>query len=202
LLHRNGKFVRVHNKFSGILQSTSMNCANLVRRSRFTRLSWSLNFLCRQQHPKCEWPIHLVCQACSFKLCPSSSSTDRNLTKTALQNQTVTIHNSGFGGLEVAWWPLVPKYTGSHPAEAVGFFRAKKILSTPSFGGEVQPSVPCRSFMACKRSLSVKCKSGFRQNSRTFLAHCSTFRRRVLSRGDTRGEAWWQKLERLTKIAQ
>jgi len=32
---------------------------------------------------------------------------------------------SGFGGLEVAWWPLVPKFVGSHPAEAVGFLRLK-----------------------------------------------------------------------------
>ena len=31
-----------------------------------------------------------------------------------------------FGGLGVAWWPLVPKFAGSNPAEAVGFFRAKK----------------------------------------------------------------------------
>jgi hypothetical protein len=28
---------------------------------------------------------------------------------------------SGFGGLEVACWPLVPKFAGSNPAEAVGF---------------------------------------------------------------------------------
>ena len=34
--------------------------------------------------------------------------------------------HSGFGGLEVACWPLVPKFAGSNPAEAVGFFRAKK----------------------------------------------------------------------------
>ena len=33
---------------------------------------------------------------------------------------------SGFGGLEVACWPLVPKFAGSNPAEAVGFFGAKK----------------------------------------------------------------------------
>ena len=38
--------------------------------------------------------------------------------------QKVT-HVSGFGGLEVACWPLVPKFAGSHPAEAVGFFRAR-----------------------------------------------------------------------------
>ena len=100
--------------------------------------------------------------------------------------------------LEVACWPLVPKFAGSHPAEAVKIFRAKKFLSTPSFGGEVKPSVPCRSFTACKRSLNVTCKSAFRQNSRTFLAHSSTFRRWVLSRGD----AWWRKLERLSQIAQ
>jgi hypothetical protein len=28
---------------------------------------------------------------------------------------------SGFGGLEVACWPLVSKFAGLHPAEAVGF---------------------------------------------------------------------------------
>ena len=32
----------------------------------------------------------------------------------------VTGRRNGFGGLEVACWPL-----GSNPAEAVGFFRAK-----------------------------------------------------------------------------
>ena len=31
----------------------------------------------------------------------------------------------GFGGLEVASWPLVPKFAGSHPAEAVGFLGRK-----------------------------------------------------------------------------
>ena len=34
--------------------------------------------------------------------------------------------NSGFGGLGVACWPLVPKFAGSNPAEAVGFLGAKK----------------------------------------------------------------------------
>ena len=46
-----------------------------------------------------------------------------------LWNTKVTLVNavcSGFGGLEVACWPLVPKFAGSNPAEAVGFFRAKK----------------------------------------------------------------------------
>ena len=51
---------------------------------------------------------------------------------------------SGFGGLGVACWPLVPKFAGSNPAEAVGFL------------GEVKPSVPCRRFAACKRSLNLR----------------------------------------------
>jgi len=54
----------------------------------------------------------------------------------------------GFNGLGVVCWPLVPKFAGSNPAEAVGFLGRKK----PSFGGEVKPSVPCRRFAACKRS--------------------------------------------------
>jgi len=89
--------------------------------------------------------------------------------------------------------PLVPKFAGSHPARAVGFL-GQKIRNTPSFGGEVKPSAPCCSFTACKRSLNVTCKSAFRQNSRTFLANSSTFRRWVLSHGDTRGDSCWRKL--------
>jgi hypothetical protein len=35
------------------------------------------------------------------------------------------MHNSSFGGLEVACWPLVPKFKGSHLAEAIGFLGRK-----------------------------------------------------------------------------
>jgi hypothetical protein len=45
---------------------------------------------------------------------------------------------NGFGGLEVACWPLVPKFAGSNRR----IFKGEKILSTPSFGGEVKPSCP------------------------------------------------------------
>jgi len=31
----------------------------------------------------------------------------------------------GFGGLGLACWPLVPKFAGSNPAEAVGFLGRK-----------------------------------------------------------------------------
>jgi len=63
-------------------------------------------------------------------------------------NNILFIYIYGFGGLGVASWPLVPKFAGSKLAEA------EKILSTPSFGGEVKPSVPCRRFVACKRYLN------------------------------------------------
>jgi hypothetical protein len=87
-----------------------------------------------------------------------------------------------------------PKFAGSHQAEAVGFFGRKNPQHAYLRS--------CRSFTACKRSLNVTCKSAFRQHSRTFLAQRSTFRRWVLSRGGTRRDAWWRKLERLTQIAQ
>ena len=92
---------------------------------------------------------------------------------------------------------------GFAPGRIRWIFRAKKSSARlPSFGGEVKPSVPCRSFTACKRSLNVTWKSAFMPNYRTFLAHSFTFRRWALSRGDTLGDAWWRKLERLTGIAQ
>jgi hypothetical protein len=49
--------------------------------------------------------------------------------------------------------PLDPRFSGSIPTEGDGFLRVIKIRSTTSFGGEVKPSVPCRRFTACKRTL-------------------------------------------------
>ena len=53
----------------------------------------------------------------------------------------------------------------------------KKILSTPSFGGELKPSVPCRRFAACKRSLNgVEVVISAKLPDK-IIAHSSTFRR-------------------------
>ena len=61
---------------------------------------------------------------------------------------------------------IIPKFAGSNPAEAVGFFQGERILSTPSIGREVKPFVPCRIYTACKRFMNVTWKSGiFRRNS-------------------------------------
>ena len=60
-------------------------------------------------------------------------SADKSLARPGRKQATVTEHFefhiyyfSGFGGLGVACWPLVPKFAGSNPAEAVGFLRVKK----------------------------------------------------------------------------
>ena len=57
----------------------------------------------------------------------------------------------------VACWPLVPKFEDSNPAEAVGFFRAKK----SSFGREVKPFVPFRSFRSKLPAISRPSSSSF-----------------------------------------
>jgi len=103
----------------------------------------------------------------------------------------------GFGGLGVACWPLVAKFAGSNPAEAVRIFQGKKILSTPSFGGEVKPSVPRRRFAACKRSLNLR---GSRNLGKITTGHLSRpqfpFAARI-SRVVADGGTWRLKWERL-----
>ena len=82
---------------------------------------------------------------------------------------------------------------GFKPGRSRRIFKGEKILSTPSFGGEVKPSVPCRRFTACKRYLMAWIETSCRQNYRTFLAHSSTFPPFRWGRGGT----WRQKWERL-----
>ena len=69
---------------------------------------------------------------------------------------------------------------GSNPAEDVRIFQGEKILSAPSFGGEVKPSVPCCRFAACKRSQNVTWKLAFRKNYRpTFSPTVPPFAARI-----------------------
>ena len=58
--------------------------------------------------------------------------------------------SSGFGGLEVACWPLVPRFAGSNPGRSRRIFQGEKILSTPPFGREVNPFVPYRTLRQVK----------------------------------------------------
>jgi hypothetical protein len=57
------------------------------------------------------------------------------------------------GYIKLSHSPLDPSFAGSIPTEVDGFLRVIKIRSTTSFGGEVKPSVPCRRFTACNRTL-------------------------------------------------
>ena len=74
------------------------------------------------QRNKCqteEMPVCFLTASCVCKpLRPTSS--------TSVHGHHLQRKISGLGGLEVACWPLVPKFAGSNSAEAVGFFRAKK----------------------------------------------------------------------------
>jgi hypothetical protein len=58
---------------------------------------------------------------------------------------------SGFIGLVVSMLASGTQVRGFKPGWSRRIFQATKILSMPSFRGEVKPSVPCRSFVACKR---------------------------------------------------
>ena len=81
-----------------------------------------------------------------------------------------------FGDLEVSVLASGTRVRGFKPGRSRRIFRAKKILSTPSFGGEVKPSVPRRKFTAFNRNRKWGGSRHFRQNSQPFLAHSSTFR--------------------------
>ena len=66
--------------------------------------------------------------------------------------------------------------------------QGEKILSTPSFGGEVKPSVPCRRFTACKRFLNATWNSG--KIHQPFLAHIGPPLATRISGETTSGESW------------
>ena len=87
---------------------------------------------------------------------------------------------------------------GFKPGRSPRIFRAKKILSTPSFGGEVKPSVPCRRFAACKRSLNLRgCRNLGKNYYRTsFLPTVPPLAPRI-SRVVADLCTWWLKWERL-----
>jgi hypothetical protein len=63
----------------------------------------------------------------------------------------VTKHS--FCGLVVSMLASGTQDRGFEPGRNRRIFGGEKILSMPSFGGKVNPSVPCRRFAACKRTL-------------------------------------------------
>ena len=84
---------------------------------------------------------------------------------------------------------------GFKPGRSRRIFKVEKLLSTPSFGGEVKPSVPCRRFTTCKRTLECIVEVGIsRQNYRSSFSptHSSTFRCLELLRRDIWRQKWEQ----------
>jgi hypothetical protein len=110
---------------------------------------------------------------------------------------------SGFGGLAVSVMASGTQVRGFKPGRIRRNFKGGKILSTPFFGREVKPWVPCRRFAACKRSLNVPWKSSFRQNYRSYSPPISSnFRRWSAERVGRRGGILWPKLERPKRAVQ
>jgi hypothetical protein len=66
-----------------------------------------------------------------------------------------------FGNLSILVWSRKTVVFSRRPVNSVIEVHIANIKNppTPSFGGEVKPSVPCRRFSACKRSLNVPWKS-------------------------------------------
>ena len=81
-----------------------------------------------------------------------------------------------YGSLGVSVLGSGTRIRGFKLGRSLRIFRAKKILSTPSFGGEVKPSVPCRTLRHVKDP-KMAWKSPFRLNlPGNILAHSSTLR--------------------------
>ena len=82
--------------------------------------------LCGRREKNHEKFQSVACVEVKFELVhPLHLTKNCQMLHTSLQ-YSVNLTVSGFGVLEVACWPLVPKFVGSNQAEAFGFFRAKK----------------------------------------------------------------------------
>ena len=70
-----------------------------------------------------------VCRHSVVCLCMQAETTNKKIVHPYVHCNTFRpffMAISGFGVLEVACWPLVPKFAVSNPTEAVGFFQGKK----------------------------------------------------------------------------
>jgi hypothetical protein len=101
---------------------------------------------------------------------------------------------SGFGGLEVACWPLVPKFAGSNPAEAVGFYGQKNPQHAFLRRGS-KTVCPMSSFAACKRTKKWR-------GSRHFSSIVPPSAAGFASVASDAGGLLWRKLERWFRALQ
>ena len=93
---------------------SDFGCSTGCKRPRVILFLWPLFVLsCFYGHCLC-YPVFMatVSQLCGTLRLPFSTPLPM-------------VSSCGFGGLKVACWPFVPKFAGSHPAEAVGFLGRK-----------------------------------------------------------------------------
>jgi hypothetical protein len=103
---------------------------------------------------------------------------------------------SDFGALEVACRPLVRKFAGSNPAEAVGFFGRKNPRHAFLRRGS-KAICPMSCFTACKRPQKWRGSRHFRQNSLGhFLPIVPPSAAGFTSVASDAGGLLWRKLER------
>jgi hypothetical protein len=75
-----------------------------------------------------------------------------NLTFQSATEIKLNRQEDGFGGLVASMLASGTQVRGFKPGRRLWIFTVVKILSMPSSGGEVKESVPCPSFVACKRT--------------------------------------------------
>jgi hypothetical protein len=114
---------------------------------------------CDQQHPVHHWTMSWSTSA------TSSPPLDHVLIHINKNTQSTTGWYLYPHHHKWLWWSrgsvlaFSTQVRGFKPDWSRWIFKGEKILSTPSFGGQVKPSVPCRRFAAHKRTLNVLWKS-------------------------------------------
>jgi hypothetical protein len=106
----------------------------------------------------------------------------------------IEVLNSGFGGLEVACWPLVPKFTGSKPAEAFGFF-GRKNSQHAFFRRRSKAVCPMSCLRHVKEPKSDVEVVTFGKISQPFLAHSPPSAAGFAKVASDAGGLLWRKLE-------
>ena len=122
---------------------------------------------------------HKVCFGFLYKFCLKHCSFQEEFRATSQIHIGLHVNHTLFlcDFVKVAFSRQTTQVRGFKPDRSRRILKGEKTLSTPFFGGEVKPSVPCRRFAACKRSLNgveVVISAKLPDN---ILAHSSHFRR-------------------------
>jgi hypothetical protein len=112
--------------------------------------------------------------------------------QTPCQQTGSNVQLSSLGAVAVSVLVTRPKYRGFKPGRGDGFLRATKIRSTPSFGWEVKPEVPCHKIYGMLK-IRWRISDTDRQNSHYF--DHSSYSTPDVSAGRIARELWWTSQE-------